>query len=303
MKVLGIDIGGTKINMGVVDREGKVYTTHTIPTSFPLYETLEKEIIHLLSTNEDVEAIGIGTAGLIDTKHGKVLYASDNLPGWSGTEVKARLEAAVNLNVEIDNDANVAALAEVKLGVAKNFSRALLLTLGTGVGGGVIINGRILTGPNGGVGEFGHMILYPGGILCSCGRKGCKEQYISGKALQRRIHEAGLSYSPEELMKYKASIPQAKEIIRSYTFDLAVSISSLQAALDIEVVVLGGGVSDSADYWIEELREQLKPLLLNPLEVKVATFKSNAGMLGAAQLVLDQINATNLIEDRHWSSI
>ncbi|WEG19224.1 ROK family protein (plasmid) [Alkalihalophilus pseudofirmus] len=290
MKVLGIDIGGTKINMGVIDREGKIHRKQTFPTSFPLYETLEKEIIQLLSENENIEAIGIGTAGLIDTKLGKVLYASDNLPGWSGTEVKARLEKAVGLRVEIDNDANVAALAEVKLGAAKEFHRALLLTLGTGVGGGVIINGQILTGPNGGVGEFGHMILYPDGILCSCGRKGCKEQYISGKALQRRIYEAGLSCSPEKLMKYRDSIPQAKEIIRSYTFDLAVSISSLQAALDIEVVILGGGVSDSANYWIEELREQLKPMLLNPLEVKVAAFKSDAGMLGAAHLVLDPVN-------------
>lgn len=288
MKVIGIDIGGTKIKIGIIDETGKVHLQYTIPTVFPLYETVEKEIIQLLSRYRNIEAIGIGTAGLVDAKAGKILYASENLPGWSGTEVKARLESAVNLRVEIDNDANVAALAEVRLGAARNYSRALLLTLGTGVGGGVIIDGNILTGPNGGVGEFGHMILYPDGIRCSCGRKGCKEQYISGKALQRRISEAGLLYTPETLMKNKETDPKAKSIIHDYTHDLAVSISSLQAALDMEVVIIGGGVSHSADYWIDDLREQLKPLLLNPLEVKVAKFKNDAGMLGAAQLVLDK---------------
>lgn len=289
MKVLGIDIGGTKIKLGIVDETGKVHLSYTFPTVFPLYETLEKEVVQLLSHHEDIEAIGIGTAGLVDAEAGKILYASENLPGWTGTEVKARLEKAVHLRVEIDNDANVAALAEVKLGAAKNCRRALLFTLGTGVGGGVIIDGHILTGPNGGVGEFGHMILYPGGIHCSCGRKGCTEQYISGNALQRRIAEAGLLYTPEELMKNKEKDPKAEAIIRDFTYDLAVSISSLQAVLDIGTVIIGGGVSHSAEYWIEELRRQLKTLLLNPLEVKIAAFKNDAGMLGAAQLVLDKV--------------
>jgi glucokinase len=288
MKVMGIDIGGTKINIGILDETGKVHAKYTFPTVFPLYEELENKVKDVLALHKNVEAIGIGTAGLVDAKAGTILYASENLPGWSGTEVKARLESAVELRVEIDNDANVAALAEVRLGAAKNCSRALLLTLGTGVGGGVIIDGHILSGPNGGVGEFGHMILYPKGLLCTCGRNGCMEQYISGRALQRRIAEAGLSYTPEELMENKEADPKAKAIIRDYTYDLAVSISSLQAALDIGVVIIGGGVSHSADYWISDLREQLTPLLLNPLEVKVAAFKNDAGMLGAAQLVLDK---------------
>lgn len=294
-----MDIGGTKIKIGIVDETGKVHMKYTIPTVFPLYETVEKEIMQLLSRYSNIEAIGIGTAGLVDAKLGKILYASENLPGWSGTEVKARLENVVNRRVEIDNDANVAALAEVRLGAAKEYSRALLLTLGTGVGGGVIIDGNILTGPNGGVGEFGHMILYPEGLRCSCGRKGCKEQYISGKALQRRITEADLPYTPETLMKNKESDPKARSIIRDYTYDLAVSISSLQAALDMEVVIIGGGVSHSAEYWINDLREQLKPLLLNPLEVKVAKFKNDAGMLGAAQLVLDKAFNKNSQEQAH----
>ncbi|SEQ01818.1 ROK family protein [Piscibacillus halophilus] len=285
MKVIGVDIGGTKVRMGVLDQDMKIYLDQKVPTTFPLYDLLEKEILKILEKHPDVEAIGIGTHGFVDSKEGKIVYATDLLPGWTGTEVKKHLEQATNKRVEIDNDANVAALAEAKIGAAKEYDRTLCLTLGTGLGGGVIMDDFLLSGgPNGGAAELGHMTLYPNGVECGCGRKGCFEQYVSGTALHRRIKEAGLSYKPEEL--FTANDPKAKQVIREFTYDLAIIISSLQATFDMEVVVIGGGVSEAADYWLDDLNEQLKPLLLNDLDIKIAQFGNEAGMYGAAHLVL-----------------
>ncbi|GEL76394.1 ROK family protein [Tenuibacillus multivorans] len=285
MKVLGIDIGGTKVRMGVVDESMNIYLDKKIPTTFPLYNMLEKEVINILDEHPDVDAIGIGTHGFVDSKNGRVVYATDLLPGWTGTEVKAQLEEATGLRVEVDNDANCAALAEARIGAAKDYNRTLCLTLGTGLGGGAIIDEVLLSGgPHGGAAEFGHMILYPNGVTCTCGRRGCFEQYVSGTALRRRIKEASLPYEPEEL--FTVDDPKAKQLIREFTYDLAVIISSLQATFDMEVVVLSGGVAEASDYWMDDLLDQLKPMLLNDIDVKIAEFKNDAGMFGAAQLVL-----------------
>ncbi|TFB14623.1 ROK family protein [Filobacillus milosensis] len=285
MKVLGVDIGGTKVRLGVVDDSMNVELDYKVPTAFPLYDLLEKEVLKIIDEHPDVEAIGIGTHGFVDSKNGRIVYATELLPGWTGTEVKAQLGKVTGLRVEVDNDANCAALAEAKIGAAKEYDRTVCLTLGTGLGGGVIIDDFLLSGgPNGGAAELGHMTLYPGGVECPCGRRGCFEQYVSGSALRRRIEEAGLPYTPEEL--FTADDAGAKKLIREFTYDLAVVISSLQATFDMEVVVIGGGVSEASDYWMEGLMEQLKPMLLNDLDIKIAQFKNDAGMFGAAQLVL-----------------
>lgn len=287
-KVLGVDIGGTKIRMGVIDKAGEVSFDEKIPTQFPLYEYLEQQVLRVLDLHPEIEAIGIGTHGFIDPKFGRVIYATDTLPGWTGTDVKSRLELATRKRVEVENDANSAALAEAKFGAAKGYGRVVCLTLGTGLGGGIIWDGKLLSGgPHGGAAEVGHMILHPDGVRCTCGRLGCYEQYVSGTALQRRIAEAGLDISPPELFAAASSDPRAMQVVKGFTADLAQIVSTLQAVFDMEVVVIGGGVSESADYWWPIFTEQLEPLLLNPLEIKVAQFENEAGILGAALLVLE----------------
>ncbi|WP_338015911.1 ROK family protein [Halalkalibacillus sediminis] len=289
MKVLGVDIGGTKIRFGIVDEKGKVYVDERVETTFPLYELLEHHVMRLIESYPEIEAIGIGTAGFVDAKNGKIIYMSETLPGWTGTEVKKQLEKATNLRVEVENDANCAALAEAKFGSGRGYERMVCLTLGTGLGGGIIIDDEILSGgPNGGTGEIGHMILYPNGQKCSCGRNGCYEQYVSGTAIQRRIKEAGLELSPFELFPKASEDPQAAKVVKEFTFDLAVIISTLQAALDMDAVIIGGGVSESASYWMDDLMNQVKPLLLNDLDIELASFGNEAGILGAALLVLPE---------------
>ena len=288
-KVLGVDIGGTKIRMAIVGEGSELSFDETVPTKTPLYPYLEKQVMRILALHPDVDAIGIGTHGFVDPVKGKVIYATDILPGWTGTNLKEQLERATGKRVEVDNDANCAALAEAKIGAAKGKNRVVCLTLGTGLGGGIIWDGKLLSGgPHGGAAEVGHMILHPHGALCACGRHGCFEQYVSGTGLRRRIKEAGLNIAPQDLFVEAATNSEAEAVVEGFTEDLALVISSMQAMLDMEVVVIGGGVSESAGLWWDSLMKHMEPLLLNPLEVKVAQFENEAGILGAALLVLDQ---------------
>lgn len=287
-KVLGVDIGGTKVRMGIIDDRGQILYDEQIPTQIPLYPYLEENILRVLAAQPEVSAIGVGTHGFVDPKQGKVIYAAETLPGWTNTPVKEWLEKATGKRVEVENDANAVALAEAKFGAAKGLDRVVVLTLGTGLGGGVLWDGKLLSGgPHGGAAELGHMILYPNGVKCACGRLGCSEMYVSGTALRRRIREAGLAITPPELFENARTDPKAKQVVEEFTGDLALVISSLQAAFDMEMVIIGGGVSEAANLWMESLQQQLKPMLLNPLDVEVARFENDAGILGAALLVLE----------------
>lgn len=296
-KVLGVDIGGTKIRMGVVNENGKVITDRTIPTLLPLYPYLEKQILKVKTDFPDLIGIGIGTRGMVDAKTGVVTFEKE-LEGWQGTPVKAQLEAATGLRVEINNDANCAALAEARLGGAAGFQRVVCLTVGTGLGGGFVFDGEVMNGIHGGAGEVGHMILYPNGLLCSCGRRGCSEQYVSGTALKRMIQqenvvdpETGDMALPQDLFRLASTGNSSAIAVRDeFLSNLAIIISTLQAVLDMDCVVIGGGVSESADDWWECLLEKVEPLKLKPLELIRAVFGNEAGMLGAAMLVLDTSN-------------
>lgn len=286
--VLSVDIGGTKIRLGVLDAEGTILYDEKIPTLFPLYPYLEENVLRILSAYPEVAAIGIGTHGFVDPKQGRVIFSTDALPGWSGTKVKEQLEAAAGRRVEVENDANCAALAEAKFGAGKGQDRVVCLTLGTGLGGGIIWDGKLLSGgPHGGAAELGHLTLYPGGALCACGRKGCYEQYVSGTGIQRRIKEAGLDMTPLEMFQTAAADERSRKVMEAFTYDLAIVISSLQAAFDMDSLIIGGGVSESAAYWWPQLMLQLKPLLLNPLDIQTAQFRNDAGIIGAALLVLE----------------
>ena len=294
-KVLGVDIGGTKIRIGIINNDGTILFDETVPTRVPLYPYLEKLVQQVLVEFPEVTAIGIGTHGFVEPKAGRIIYATDILPGWTGTKVKEQLQKATGRRVEVENDANCAALAEAKFGAAKGINRVVCLTLGTGLGGGIIWDGKLLSGGmHGGAAEIGHMILYPNGVRCACGRKGCLEQYISGTALRRRIAAAGLAIAPEKLFLEAHSNESARQVVDSFVEDLALAVSSLQAVFDMDMLVIGGGVSESAEFWWQQFIEYLEPFLLNPLSVQTAKFENDAGILGAALLVMEE----NAIEEQ-----
>jgi glucokinase len=293
-KIAGVDIGGTKIRFGVVSESGEVVADWTVPTKIPLYPYLEEQILRIKRDFPDLSGIGIGTRGMVDAETGVITFEKE-LEGWQGTAVKSQLEAATGLRVEINNDANCAALAEARLGSAKGLRRVVCLTVGTWLGGGFVFGGKIMNGAHGGAGEVGHMILYPNGLLCGCGRKGCNEQYVSGTALRRLIQEenvidpnTGELAMPQHLFRLAADgVASAIAVRERFLSDFAIVISSLQAVLDMDCVVIGGGVSDSADDWWDLLLEKVESLKLKPLEMKRAVFGNDAGMLGAAMLIID----------------
>lgn len=223
--VLGVDIGGTKIRFGVIDSAGNVLFDEKIPTKFPLYPYLEEQVLRILKLRPEIEAIGIGTHGFVDPDKGEVIFATEALPGWTGTKVKAQLEQATGKRVEVENDANCAALAEAKFGAAADYSRIVCLTLGTGLGGGIIWDGKLLSGgPHGGAAELGHMVLYPKGARCACGRYGCFEQYVSGTGINRRIAEAGLELSSQELFVAAQKDEAAQAVVDGFVQDLALRL-------------------------------------------------------------------------------
>lgn len=293
-KVLGVDIGGTKIRIGVLNENGEVLADKTIPTLLPLYPYLEKEILKVMKDYSDLLGIGIGTRGMVDAITGVVTFETE-LEGWQGTPVKAQLEAATGLRVEINNDANCAALAEAKIGAAANYQKVVCLTIGTKLGGGFVFDGQVMNGTHGGAGEVGHLILYPNGLVCGCGRPGCSEQYVSGSALRRLIQEenvidlhTGELVIPQNLFRLaEAGQTNAIVVREQFLSDLAIVISNLQAVLDMDCIVIGGGVSESADLWWDNLLAKVEPLKLKPVELKRAIFGNEAGMLGAAMLVMD----------------
>ena len=203
---VGIDLGGTNIKAGVVDGEGKLINNLSIKTHA---ERTMEEIIHDMGQLaadvikdagmevSDIEAIGIGSPGTPDNNEGLLVYSS-NLP-FNNAPMRKLIREVVDLPVFIDNDANCAAMAEAVAGAAKGTKDSVTITLGTGVGAGVIINGRIYSGFNQAGSEFGHTVLVSGGIKCGCGRKGCFEQYASASALARMTQEAA-NANPDSVM-------------------------------------------------------------------------------------------------------
>ena len=200
MTVIGIDVGGTTIKGAAVTSEGKMYKTFTVPVSkyekgVEVMERLAQAVNDYIATYKDeigtIEGIGMGIPGVIDSKKG-VVCASANLPLWTDLKVKEIIEKLTGLPVKVSNDANAAALGEVRFGAGDNCETAIMLTLGTGVGCGVVLNGQLFEGNEGKGAELGHSTLILGGRKCGCGRKGCFEAYASA---------SGLIYDTEQMIE------------------------------------------------------------------------------------------------------
>ncbi|MGD6876114.1 ROK family protein [Bacillus infantis] len=294
MYTIGVDIGGTKVKAGIFGENGKIHQLIEEPTyKINIVEQLIHNI-HKLCSNfqQQINAIGIATAGRVNFEEGYIFLATSNLPNWTGTKVKEIVEREFNIPTFVDNDANCAAIAEVTAGAARDCKNVACITLGTGVGAGIFLNGQLVRGTQGGAGEFGHMILVPGGKKCSCGKKGCWEQYVSGNALQEEVSNnsklSSFGCNPKTLFTLAHSgNPDASRIIDKFTDDLATGIMSIQNVLDLECYVIGGGLIDSSELWWDQFIYRLKMLAGDAPMLKRAFFKNNAGMYGSSLLALD----------------
>jgi glucokinase len=280
---IGVDLGGTNLRIAAVNQQGDLMEKVTLGTRVALgKDHVIREMcdaIRVLATKYGstfaLQGIGIGVPGIIDMKTG-MLRESPNLPGWSETPVQAEIERLLGTRVILENDANVAALGEKWLGAARDVEDMAMLTLGTGVGGGIVLKGRIWHGMTGMAGEFGHMTVEPEGPPCGCGNRGCVEQYASATAVVRMAKEAIASGRAPGLAKAASSDPEfsskaiynlaiqgdeeAKKIFARVGRALGICLANLVNAFNLNMYVIGGGASSAweafSPYIFEELRQR-----------------------------------------------
>jgi glucokinase len=306
---VGIDIGGTKVLAAVVDPAGTVLAVDRRPTEGHDVRAVENTIVDLVqafSRQYDVAAVGIGAAGFVDVTRTIVMF-SPHLD-WRREPLRARVAERVRLPVVVDNDANTAALAETRFGAGRGHRYVLCVTLGTGIGGALVLDQRVYRGANGMAGEFGHMQVVPDGHWCECGNRGCWEQYASGNALVRDARELVRSTSPmahhlREMVGGDASRLQGPQITQAARDGdplsielladvgrwLGVGLAGMAAAFDPGCIIIGGGLSDAGDLLIGPTRTAFSRSLTGrghreePVIVQ-AELGPNAGFIGAADM-------------------
>jgi glucokinase len=311
---IGIDIGGTKVAGGVVDVDGLVThrarrdTPHRSKSPSAVEATIVEVVAELMEAArpEAVVAVGIGAAGFVAADRATVVFAPHL--SWRHEPLQAALQKRVGVPIFVENDANAAAWAEGKFGAAQGESHVVMVTLGTGIGGGILTDGQVQRGRFGIAGEFGHMQVVPGGHRCECGNRGCWEQYASGNALVREARSMFSANSPiaSDLLDRVEGVvgnltgplitqaaregdPTARELLAEIGHWLGVGIANLAAAFDPGLFVVGGGVSAAGDLLLTSARQTFKRELAGrgyrpEARIVTAQLGNEAGLIGAADL-------------------
>jgi glucokinase len=307
---IGIDVGGTKVLGGVVDEAGKVLTTARKNTPRQGGNALTQTIADVakeLLQQHSVASVGVSAAGFVSSDR-KTMLATPNIADWNGVDLDNQLTKLIGLPVVIENDANAAAWGEAKFGAGKNQDHMMMLTVGTGIGGGIVVNGALYRGAFGIAAEFGHMRVVPEGHICGCGARGCFEQYASGNALLRHAREA-INASPEVarnlLSRGDGTVagltgqaitdaardgdPVALAAFNTTGQWLGAGIASLAVLLDPACVVIGGGVIDAGEILLKPTRESLERNMpfagKHPYpQIIAAQLGNEAGLVGVADL-------------------
>ena len=312
MVYIGFDVGGTGVQVGVVNEQGQILCKGNMVTrtDIPFAEQIKAMADCALDTLarsgytlEDVKSLGAGIPGVVDPRTGRIPFCT-NL-GWVDVDFAGEMRKHIDKPVFMDNDATVAGLAENIAGVSAGVHSSIMVTLGTGVGGGIIIGGKVWSGFHGVGSEIGHMILHMDGEPCTCGNRGCLERYCSATAIIRMAREA-VAEHPESLIlknvegdsaKINAKIvidaarendPVAVEVYGQYIRNLGQALANLVNFFDPEVIVLGGGVSKAGAFLLDAVREEVgKYCLYKALphsRIELAKLGPDAGIIGAAML-------------------
>ncbi|MGN8132011.1 ROK family glucokinase [Paenarthrobacter sp. 22069] len=306
---IGIDIGGTKVAAGVVDAEGRILSEarRSTPGTDPrAVEQVIVELVEELGRGHRIWSVGIGAAGWMDLAGGTVLF-SPHL-AWRNEPLRGNLQRLLRRPVLLTNDADAAAWAEWRFGAGRGEDRLVCITLGTGIGGAMVMGGRVERGRFGVAGEFGHQIIMPGGHRCECGNRGCWEQYASGNALGREARLLARSNSPvaQDLLAAVDGHPEAitgaivtelalagdpasRELIEEVGEWLGLGLANLAAALDPGLFVIGGGLCSAGDLLLEPARKAFARNLTGrgfrpAAGIELAALGPNAGLIGAADL-------------------
>ena len=303
---VGVDVGGTKIAAGVVSDDGTIIDVARVPSPSDDPQQLIAAVVlavEELRARHDVSAVGVGAAGFVaaDRNH---IHFSPHLE-WGDGPVADMVAERVGLPVVVENDANAAAWGEHVYGAGRGFDDQLLLTVGTGIGGGVVLDGELYRGAGGMAGEVGHLTLVRGGRQCECGRRGCWEEYASGSSLDRDAREAAARGEVPSLVEAAGGVasvtgrlvtelaqqgnPDAVALLVALAESLATGISSLVSVLDPAVIVIGGGVSAAGALLLEPLTTALHADISGgsrrPVpELRLAELGNDAGLVGCADL-------------------
>ena len=305
---VGVDVGGSKVLAAVVSPSGEVVRSVMARTPGRLVqasavEDVMTDAVRAVAEGETIKAVGVAAAGFVDPAGQRVVFAP-HLP-WRGEDLRARLAERWGTPVVLDNDANCTAVAEATYGAADRGGLGVVVTMGTGIGGAILLDGRVLRGRNGMAGEFGHMQVVPAGEPCECGRRGCWEQYSSGTALVR-FARARLGHEPTVLADSCAGDPDrltgpmvtdaaadgdlvARQAFASVGEWLGLGLANLVAALDPHFVVVGGGVSAAGNRLLDPARAELGRCLVgaghrDAPPVIAAALGPEAGVVGAAEI-------------------
>lgn len=309
----GIDLGGTNIKAGIVDENQKILVEDSVPTRVERpYQEIIKDMADLVknllnkihATDAELSSVGVGSPGTVDAANGVVLY-SNNFD-WDNIPLAAELGKYFTCPIKVSNDANCAALGEVKAGAAREIKNAILITLGTGVGGGVIIDGQVFEGAHAGGAELGHTSLIFGGELCTCGRRGCVEAYVSATGLIREAKRAA-EKDPQSVMNElckgdlsnmngkipfdaaEQKDPAGMKVVNDYITYLGESIANYVNIFRPDVILLSGGICNQKEKLTEPLTEYIKTKCFGGEkafipEVRCAILGNSAGIIGAANL-------------------
>lgn len=293
---VGLDIGGTAIKVGALSGDGEILFRDSSALGEDRSAKAYLETMVALARRAGVrDQLGVGIAGLVDRKLGRV-DVSPNLEALVGFDLRSELARELKLeeaNVRIENDANVAALGEARLGAAKGEDNAMVVTLGTGIGGGLILNGELFGGEAGLTGELGHVVIDPDGLLCGCGTRGCAETLASASAAERRAREAGLpAAKPGDLpllcAAARAGDKPATELLFSIGRDLGFAFATVVTLLDVRCFVVGGGFGAALDLLDAGVRAGLEERTFGERTQSVkllpATLGEDAGWIGASLL-------------------
>ena len=300
--ILGIDIGGTAVKMGLLDRDGNIHARHEASVCFdhyrtPILTTVVREAEKFTgASGEKIEGIGVSATGQVNVRTGVVIGTDGKIPGYEGSTVKQALEDIFGVPAWVLNDANAAALGECAAGAGKGVDNVVMVTLGTGVGGGVVSDGKLLNGGRGIAGEIGHFTLYQDGPVCTCGKRGCYENYASSRALVRACAEATGRADLDGRAIFEAAARGEEPfvaVLDRWLDDVAAGITGLVHIFNPELILVGGGVSMQEKLLIEPLRRRVlagvMPRFSDGLRLERAALGNDAGMIGAVNYCLERM--------------
>jgi glucokinase len=308
---IGVDLGGTNIKVGIVSREGRIIKKASIPTfaekgQEKVISQIKKGIKEILSHNKiKIQGIGIGSPGIVSTKKGTV-ENPPNLPGWEKVNLGKIIGKEFDLPVIVENDASAAAIGEMIFGAGKKLDSFVMVTLGTGVGGGIINKRKLLRGELGSAGEIGHISIDLNGPKCNCGSFGCVESYVGNNYLVKRVQNELKEHNDSKILEIingdlnlitpiiiqKAQFEGdefAVSVVKNMGIHLGVGLASTANVLDIGTFIIGGGVAGFGRPLFNSINETIKLRVLKPLKKRIkvlpAKLKNEAGIKGASALV------------------